>query len=268
MATFDPSALRHLDVGDVGPTARGIGGDLAERLLLHRIAVWSTLRAGLFVTAGALPVLAISAHVFGLVPIDVAARYAVVPAALSALLLALRPSFEARLFRRGLLAGLVAVSLYDAVRLPFVLTGIWPDFIPRVGGWVVSSDEPNAVLGYTWRYVGNGGGMAVFFVFACAVLGVRRHLVRLGVAYGVFVWSGLIATVTLAERGQALLFEISPLSITVSLVGHLVYGSVLGFVYTRMLSGDPSLGQLPAADLLGRHARSVVERCIPARVRG
>jgi len=244
MALLGSIALEQGNVGVVRPAAHGIGDGVADTIRLNLTAIWSALRIGVFVIAGALPVLSISAHVFEIVPIDVAARYAVAPALVSALLLAMRPSLEATLFRRGLLAGLVAVTLYDAVRLPFVLTRIWPDFIPRVGGWVMGSDEPNAVLGYTWRYVGNGGGMAVFFVMACAAFGVQRHLVRLGVAYGVFVWSGLIATVTLAERGEALLFDISALSIAVSLVGHLVYGSVLGLVYARMLRRDASLSRV------------------------
>lgn len=216
-------------------------------------AVSSALRIALFVIAGALPVLSISAHVFGIIAIDVAARSVVLPVVVLALLVAMRRSPEATLVRRGLLSGLIAVALYDATRLPFVLTGIWPDFIPRVGGWVVGNDEPHAVLGYAWRYIGNGGGIAVFFVFGCAALDRRRQLVRLGIAYGVIVWSGLIATVMLADRGQALLFAITPLSIAVSLVGHLVYGSMLGWVFACMLRRDPSINRLVAADI-GRAA--------------
>lgn len=246
MTTVDTHAL---ELTGGRATAQAGGHDGAAMVGCTAVAVWSALRMALFVIAGALPVLSISAHVFGIVAINVAARSVVLPVVVLALLVAMRPSPEATLARRGLLAGLIAVTLYDATRLPFVLTGIWPDFIPRVGGWVARSDEPHAVLGYGWRYVGNGGGIAVFFVFACAALGRRRQLVRLGVAYGVIVWSGLMATVMLADRGQALLFAITPLSVMVSLVGHLVYGSMLGWVYARMLRRDPDINRLMAAEV-------------------
>jgi len=212
-------------------------------------AVASAIRVVTFWTAAALPVLSISAHVFGVISIDRAALFLVLPMALVAGILALGRSAEATLFRRGVLAGLVAVTLYDSTRMPFVLSGIWPDFIPDVGGWVIASDEPNAFLGYFWRYLGNGGGMAAFFVLACAVLGLRRHLVPLAVGYGVFVWSGLMGTVLLSANGESLLFEITPLSFTLSLIGHLVYGAVLGLLYDRMIRRDPDLTSLPAGDL-------------------
>jgi hypothetical protein len=194
-------------------------------------------------------VLSISAHVFGLMPMDVTARFLVLPTTVIALVLALGHAPEATPFRRGVLAGLVAVTLYDATRMPFVLTGIWPDFIPEVGGWVANTGEPHALLGYLWRYIGNGGGIGAFFTIVCALLGIRRYLVPIAVGYGVFVWSGLMGTVTLSANGETLLFEISALSITLSLIGHLVYGSVLGWMYARMLRRDPDPVLLPASEL-------------------
>src|SRR4029450_12801248 len=135
------------------------------------------------------------------------------------------------------------VAAYDSIRLPFVLFGLWSDFIPRVGGWVAGSEEISAlhvVLGYAWRYFGNGMGIGIFFFLACSVLQVRRHFVALAVAYAVFVWSGLMATVILAPHGQEMLFTITPLSVTVSLIGHLVYGLVLGLVKDRFARHDAS----------------------------
>jgi hypothetical protein len=213
-------------------------------------AIASAIRVVLLVVAASLPVLSISAHVFGVITIDKAARFLVLPMAIVALVVALGRSPEGRLFRRAVVAGIISVTIYDCTRWPFVISGVWPDFIPSVGGWVVPSDEPSAFLGYFWRYLGNGGGIAAAFMLGCAVLGIRRHLLGLAIGYGVFpVWTGLMATVTLAPNGENLLFELSPLTFVMSLVGHLVYGAVLGWLFTRMLSRDPSLIELSVSEL-------------------
>lgn len=224
-----------------------------------RPALRSTGRMALFAVAAGLPVLSISAHVFGIVTIYWAARYVVLPAMLLALVLVLAEVPEATVVKQGAVAGLIAVAAYDFTRLPFVLLGLWADFIPRVGGWVVVNEGfpiLHAVLGYTWRYIGNGLGIGVFFFLACSLFQVRRHFVPLAVAYGVFVWSGLMATVVLAERGQKLLFAITPLSVTVSLTGHLVYGLVLGLIKARVARREAAAaGILGVAPRRGRHRR-------------
>ena len=57
----------------------------------------------------------------------------------------------------------------------------------------------------------------------------KRRIVLAGVAYGICpVWSGLILTDALAPSGQAL-FALTPTTVILSLVGHLIYGTVLGF---------------------------------------
>lgn len=206
---------------------------------------WSMGRIGLFAVTAGLPVLSISAHVFGIVSINWAALHVVLPALLAALVLVLARAPEATVVKHGAAAGLVAVAAYDCTRLPFILFGLWSDFIPRVGGWVVvneGSHTLHATLGYTWRYFGNGLGIGVFFFLACSALRVRRHFVPLAVGYGVFVWSGLMATVILAPHGQELLFTITPLSVTVSLTGHLVYGLVLGLIKGHLTHRDAAVG--------------------------
>jgi hypothetical protein len=233
----------------LGPAAPGTTVSRRMRDDARARSLASAMRLAILAIAAALPVLSISAHVFGVMSMDIAARYVVLPVSVIALILAGGPSQEAVPFRRGVLAGLVAVTAYDATRMPFVLTGVWPDFIPDVGGWVAGTGEPNALLGYLWRYVGNGGGIGAFFTMVCAILGIRRYLVPLAVGYGVFVWSGLMGTVALSANGETLLFEISALSVTLSLIGHLVYGSVLGWVYARMIRGDADPTPLPVSDL-------------------
>jgi hypothetical protein len=250
----------------------GCAADPAEKVVissLHAVpsqppsappwVLWSMGRIGLFAVTAGLPVLSISAHVFGVMPISWAASHVVLPAMLVALVLVLARVPEATVVKRGAAAGLIAVIAYDGTRLPFVLLGFWADFIPRVGGWVVVNEgyfTLHAVLGYTWRYLGNGLGIGVFFFLVCSVFRVRRHLVALAVAYGVFVWSGLMATVVLAEHGQELLFAITPLSVTLSLTGHLVYGLVLGLIMVRFAHRDAVAASSSARRRGGRHRRS------------
>ena len=196
---------------------------------------YGLLRIGLFVVAGASPVLAISLHTFGLMSIHDAARFVVIPAAVIAALLCLMRVPEASVVVHGLLAGLVGVLAYDGARIPFVIAGIWPDFIPQVGAWILGDTEgSNLVVGYAWRWIGDGGGMAVVFAIGLALLNWSRRPVLTGVCYGIFVWSGLMGTILLSARGSELLFPITPVNFVASLTGHLIYGSVLGWTYARL----------------------------------
>ena len=92
----------------------------------------------------ALPLLAISAHVFGIAPMNVTAGLLVVPLTLVTLLLGVfSPSGEERLLLSGAMWGVLATLVYDAVRLDTVyLLGWWGDFIPRVGTWILGSVPP------------------------------------------------------------------------------------------------------------------------------
>jgi hypothetical protein len=215
-------------------------------------------RASVLLLAGAAPVSAIAVHVAGWMPMARSAAYVVGPLVLVAVVLVLRGSLESRWAVQGALAGLVAVAAYDAVRIPLVVLNIWPDFIPRIGGWVTGTGGDDLLVGYAWRYVGDGAGIGLaYFTFCAVVLQVRPTLVRsrpvaLSVAYGVVVWSGLVATVVLPPHGQTLLFRLTPASFGLSLLGHLVYGSVLGLGLRRTLQC------LPGADSgTGDHEQGV-----------
>lgn len=198
--------------------------------------VYSLLRVAVFVVAGASPVLAISVHTFGILSLYDAARFLVLPAAAIAIVLCLLKVPETPVVVQGLLAGLAGVLAYDGARIPFVLAGIWPDFIPQLGSWILGdANGTNLVVGYTWRWIGDGGGMAIVFAMGCALLSWRRHLVVTGVCYGIFVWSGLMGTILLSGSGSELLFPITPVNFVASLAGHLIYGSVLGWTYGRLL---------------------------------
>jgi hypothetical protein len=214
------------------PTLRWVSAVAAARLIV------------LFI-AGAMPVLSISLQVFGLIPLAVAARYIVIPLTFAALIIMLGPSVQGAWAVEGAIAGLVAVTAYDAVRLPLTFSGFMNDFIPQVGGWALGSDSPNVFVGYLWRFLADGGGIGLSYFVVCGfVLSIwpaliRRSPVALSVGYGVFIWSGLIATIVLSASGASLLFPLSPVTFAISLVGHLIYGGVLGLCLRRALANQP-----------------------------
>ncbi|WP_018335367.1 hypothetical protein [Actinomycetospora chiangmaiensis] len=192
----------------------------------------------------ALPLLSITAHVGGLVPMHVSAGLVIVPGAAVLVLLAVfRPVPEDRLVLDGLRRGLVATVVYDVFRLDTVaLLGWWDDFIPTMGTWLLDVDRSEQVLGgvagYVWRYAGDGGGLGVVFVTLAAATGLRRLGPRWTVGAAVLfavgpTWGGLIATVLL-PRGQQLMFPLTPVTVTLSFLGHVVFGLVLGLSTWRL----------------------------------
>ncbi|MGE7389934.1 DUF6789 family protein [Streptomyces sp. NPDC004126] len=203
------------------------------RTPVRATAAQGALLCFLFCT-GTLPVLAIPLTLGGLIVLHTAADAVIVPLWSAALLLLWRSTPVARAARSGFVSGLIAVTAYDMLRLPVIHLGGWPDFIPRLGQWITASDRPNAAVGYAWRYIGDGGGIGMAFALFCLVGGIRRRLVACGLAYGVFVWSGLISTLLLVPHGQQLLFRLTPATLAVSLAGHLIYGSTLGWCLNRL----------------------------------
>jgi hypothetical protein len=206
-----------------------------------RSVVASMSRVVLFMVAGAMPVLSIPLYIAGVITVHTSAIFLVVPLALAAAFLIARRSPEGTWALRGVVAGLLGVTAYDALRIPLVLLGIWPDFIPRLGGWILNTPGDNLALGYFWRYLGDGAGISMsFFVFCAVLAGIRPALVTsrpvlLSVAYGIFIWSGLLFTVAVLPRGGEL-FALNPVSFCLSGIGHLIYGSVLGLVLRRTIA--------------------------------
>jgi hypothetical protein len=186
----------------------------------------------------ALPLLSITAHVAGLVPMHVTAGLVVIPTALVLLVLGIFvPAPEDRLVLAGLRWGILATAVYDVFRLDTVaFLGWWGDFIPTMGTWLIDVDPSSRVLGgvagYVWRYAGDGGGLGVVFLVLAAATGLRRLGPRVTVAAAVLfavgpTWGGLMVTVLL-PRGQQLMFALTPVTVTLSFVGHVIFGIVLG----------------------------------------
>jgi len=139
----------------------------------------------------------------------------------------------------GFVFGLIAVTVYDLFRLPFALAGLWHDFIPRLGYWLIGDHMAHPAIGYLYRYIGDGGGMGMAFVAIYPLLRkLGANTVLNGIIYGVAIWLCLIATLIVAPRGQVMLFKLTPLSFTLSLCGHLIYGAVLGLLMRSRYAQD------------------------------
>ena len=195
-------------------------------------------RVAVHLVLAALPLLSITAHVAGLVPMHVSAGLIVIPTALVLLVLGIFvPMPEDRLVLEGLRWGILATAVYDVFRLDTVaFLGWWGDFIPTMGTWLIDVDPSSRVLGgvagYVWRYAGDGGGLGVVFLVGAAATGLRRLGPTVTVAAAVLfavgpTWGGLMATVLL-PRGQQLMFPLTPTTVTLSFVGHVIFGIVLG----------------------------------------
>jgi hypothetical protein len=235
-----PERSRSLAAVDVAATSgRGPSGQLVLSGTFSELG-----RLGLHLLLAALPLLAISAQVFGLVNMNISAGLLVLP--LTAVMVAvslLRPLSSDRIVVAGMVWGLLATVVYDGFRLDTVyLMGWWGDFIPKMGTWLINTDPSNlaegAVAGYLWRYLGDGGGIGVVFFVLAAATGLRslgpRATIAAAVGFAVFpVWAGLIGTVALSPRGQSMMFPLTSTTIVLSLIGHLIFGAVMGLGAVR-----------------------------------
>ncbi|MDD7966752.1 hypothetical protein [Actinomycetospora lemnae] len=220
------------------------------------------LRIGLHLLLAALPLLAISAHVFGLITMQMSAGILVIPLAAAVVALTvLAPHTGDRVVADGMIWGIVGCAIYDGFRLTTVhVFGWWADFIPVMGTWITGNPDDltaGAVVGYLWRYIGDGGGIGItFFALACA-FGLqrwsRRAVVGASIAFSVFpVWAGLMGTVAIAPRGQTMMFPLTWVTVTLSLIGHLIFGWIMGLGFYRSRSvrqswpWEPLTGDLPA----------------------
>ena len=222
---------------DAGPTVVERRSSKSREASRRFVLTWLA-RLNLHLAVASIPVLAISAHVFWLVSLRTVALFVLLPlVAVLAMFVTARPDRSDRVILAGFLWGLLACAGYDALRLPTVYVAHWwSDFFPAVGGWA-AGDNSNVVVGYLWRYVGDGGGIAVAFFVLAATLGAGawslRRIMGLGLAYAVCpVWSGLVLTDLLAPGGREL-FPISFTTLILALAGHLLFGAVLGFGYWK-----------------------------------
>jgi hypothetical protein len=178
------------------------------------------------IPAGFLPVTLIAATAFGVAGLRDLAGFVLVPVlALVAGVLVWRPAWRSTALQ-ALGAGIVATALYDAYRGSFLALDLMQtDPIPHIG--IALHLHPAWVFGYLWRYLGNGGGLAVAF-FALGFRGVRT-----GILYGLFVCSGLLFVLIAAPHGQEMLFPLNATTVVMAVGGHAIYGAALGWISPR-----------------------------------
>ena len=187
-------------------------------------------RLSLIFITGMLPISSVALHALGWVPI----RWMIIPNIVMMSVCCFHLFNSAQLYkliRNGWISGLVAVLLYDLSRIPFIYAG-WEDFIPGLGGWISGTQE-NFTIGYVWRYFGNGAGLGLGFAILNYVFSFRK-LISAGLLYGIAVFLMLDIVLLLSENAQEMMFELTPLTITGSLVGHAMYGIVLGTMMKKL----------------------------------
>lgn len=184
------------------------------------------------------PIASLSLSAFGLIPLYISGPCIVLPAIISAFVLgSLFPQY-ARTLIRGFLLGVVAVFIYDLTcRFPFIAKGVWPDFIPKIGGYLLHRGHVHWSVGYLWRYIGNGGGMGLAFYAMYPLISDRVKSVKAGTIYGIVIFGCALATIYLSPAGRTYLFDPTFLSAYLGLMGHLVFGYTLG--YGAKLFPDP-----------------------------
>jgi hypothetical protein len=273
--------MRHFDEHFGSPTITERRTSTACRLITAPIFRWGVTkrvdhrtqggvwqwhaRLAVHLALASVPVLAISAHVFWSLSLLTVAWAVLLPLAVGlGALVVRRPYGSDRLLLAGFLWGVLACAGYDAFRLPTIYAAHWwTDFFGSVGGWATAS-RSSYLVGYLWRYAGDGGGIAVAFFALAATLGAARWPTRttivVAVGYAVSpVWSGLVLTDLLAPGGREL-FTLSATTLLLSLVGHLIYGAILGFGYCksrRLEAFWPLQLPTPPPAALGRRGRPV-----------
>lgn len=176
--------------------------------------------------AGFVPVSLIAASTFDVFGLRDLASHILLPVVLAVGLLVCRRRRLMPLIARALVAGIAATALYDLFRFGFLWTGLMDtDPIPHIGSAL--GLHPAWVFGYLWRYLGNGGGLAIAF----SAIGIRG--VRHGVLYGLFVCGGLLTTLVISPHAQEVLFPLTPITVVMATGGHMIYGAVLGALADR-----------------------------------
>lgn len=72
--------------------------------------------------------------------------------------------------------------------------------------------------------------MGMAFTVAYDVLKLRIDSRLAALAFGVAIWICLVLTLLIAPHGQQMLFKLTPVTLSLSLLGHIIYGTTIGFL--------------------------------------
>ena len=246
---FDGKTVRlgPVDLPVIGTLAKTVKQRYADLSAVQggRPGRWDIARLALILSLASMPILGISVDVSGLVSQGTTSIALIVLTALYGTLVVFAPHRTDVIVGRGLIAGMVACILYDGARLFAVhVMGLMGDFIPVMGSFVTGEPDTagSAAVGYVWRYIGDAGGLGVAFFVVAFALGIDRwtnvKAVLASVAFAVFpTWAGLMATVALLPNGEEMMFDLNPATVTITLVGHLIFGFVLGLAFLKAPRG-------------------------------
>jgi hypothetical protein len=246
ISAFDDSkTVRHRVVDAVAKPLPSAIADRIPRTTSNRPTKWAIARVLLVLLIAAMPILAIPVEVFGLVSQGTTSIVLIALIALLVTFMVFAPHRIDIIVGRGLIAGMVACIVYDGARLFAVhVLGLMGDFIMVMGSFVTG--EPgttgSAAVGYIWRYIGDAGGLGIAFFVIAFALGIDRwsnvSAVAASVAFAVFpTWTGLIATVAIAPHGEEMMFPLNWATLTITLVGHVIFGFFVGLAFLKMPRG-------------------------------
>jgi hypothetical protein len=119
------------------------------------------------------------------------------------------------------------------MRFASIAAGLWGDFIPKIGMWLLNTNHPDWLLGYLWRYIGGGGMMALAFVVVFVMLKPRIPALAAALLFGIGIWVCLVLTILIAPQGAEMLFKLTPTTLALSLLGHIIYGTSIGILLPR-----------------------------------
>lgn len=185
-----------------------------------------------FFCVGFFPIALLATALMGIAPLH-GSVFLLFPVLAGAVAIGVESPKHAKMALKGILAGMVATFIYDATRMPFVWLECWPDFIPKIGAALWNSSEGDWLSGYLWRYLGNGGGMGLAFTMIAPWVASRIDVRKGAILYGTAIWCCLLGTLFLCPDAHRMMFDLTPLSFAASLIGHLVYGAVLGLIIYR-----------------------------------
>lgn len=185
---------------------------------------------------GFLPIAALALALGGWVALPVMTLAVILPVwAGMAVVAAFRPPWG-KVLALVLLAGMSATLIYDVARLALTWAGGLTDGIPNIGRLLVGDMQaPTGEvfgLAYAYRYLGDGGGLALAFAMG------RRYGVRNGMAFGAAICLCLWATLALFPVAQQLLFPLTAYGLFVTMTGHLIFGGVLGGLLARWFPAE------------------------------
>ena len=253
ISNFDSNTVRLRPLVDI-PVVGKVTNTIRQRYLdLSKAEVkppskWEYARIALVLLLASMPILAISAEVFGLVAQSTVTLATITLVAVLATLIAFAPHRIDMIVGRGLIAGMVACIVYDGARLFAVhVLGLMGDFIPVMGSFVTGEPDTagSAAVGYVYRYLGDAGGLGVAFFVVAYAIGIDRwknvYAVLAAIAFGVFpTWTGLMATVALSPNGEERMFPLNTATVIITLLGHVIFGLFLGLAFLKAPRGDNS----------------------------